>query len=186
MNQSTLAENSQTATEDAVGGTGTDAALLRSRAVTITLGAVTAILMRSPEHRDATLRDLEALVMPPLGLDQVAIAEARDAKTGAVAPVAMALWALVSDEVDRRLADPTLERPRLTPADWNGGTVPWIIAVAGQKTAAARLLEQLVKTRFTARPPKIRLTRKDGTIAVGIVETGSQHAHRHEGPDGPA
>ena len=59
-------------------------------------------------------------------------------------------------------------------------------AAAAGGTAAARLLEQLVKTRFTARPPKIRLTRKDGTIAVGIVETGSQHSHRHERPDGPA
>lgn len=145
----------------------------RLRSQTVTLGSVMSILMRSAEYRKVTLGEIEALIAPPLGFDQVAIAEARDAKSGAIAPVALVLWASVSAEVDARLGDVSVERPRLTPGDWQSGDIPWIIAIAGNKAAAGKLLEQLIKARFAETPPKIRVKKKDGTSAIGFVQAGA-------------
>lgn len=149
------------------------AAAARSRALAASLGSVVAIMMRSPGYRNATLEDVESLVGPPLGLDQIAILEARDPNSGIVAPVAAVLWAVVSPEVDKRLSEVANAKPRLEPGDWRSGSIPWIITALGHQTALAPLLDQLIKARFADTLPKIRIREKDGTTRIGIVRPGS-------------
>ncbi len=151
-------------------------ATARSRALAANLGAVVAIMMRSPEHRNASLSEIESLVGPPLGLDQIAIVEARDSKTGVVAPVAAVLWALVSDEVDANLSNVDDPKPRMEPRDWRSGPIPWIISAIGHKAAVTQLLEQFVTSRFPDSPPKIRIRDNDGTAKIGVVRTGKPDA----------
>lgn len=148
------------------------AALERSRAIATSLGAIVSILMRSSEHRAMPLGNLEWLVGPPLATEQFAIVEARDAKTGAVAPVAVVMWAMVSSEVDERLSNVADEHPRLEPKDWRSGPIPWIIIASGEKHALSSLMDRLVKSRFKDTPPKIRLRDGKGRSKVGLVKVG--------------
>ncbi len=148
-------------------------ATARSRALAANLGAVVAIMMRTPEHRNATLSEIETLVGPPLGLDQIAIVEARDPESGIVAPVAAVLWAMVSQDVDARLSDITNSKPRLEPRDWRSGPIAWIVTAIGHKTAVTQLLEQVVKSRFPDSPPKIRVREQDGSAKIGLVRIGN-------------
>lgn len=131
------------------------------------------IMMRSPEFRNQTLSEIEGLVGPALSADQVAIVEARDPQTGIVAPVAAALWAMVSQDVDLRLSDVTIDKPRLEPKEWRSGPIPWIITAIGDQRALAALIEQLVLSRFPDTPPKIRVRDKDGTSKIGHVSRGT-------------
>src|SRR6185312_11068885 len=109
---------------------------------------VVAVLMRDPNFRTMPLADLEWLVLPAVMSGQFRVAEApaslgpgkatdkardkatdkaRDkapdkAKTGGVlVPVAVALWARVSGEIDKALAG-SLDQPvRLKPHQWASG-----------------------------------------------------------------
>jgi len=146
-----------------------DAATARSRSIATNLGALVSIMMRSPEFRNHTLSELEVLVGPALAANHVAIVEARDPKTGIVAPVAAALWAMVSADVDQRLSDVSIDKPRLEPKEWRSGPIPWIITAVGDQRALAALMEQLVSSRFPATPPKIRVRDKEGRAQVGHV-----------------
>jgi cytolysin-activating lysine-acyltransferase len=82
------------------------------------------LMMASPRHRHLFLQDLQWRLIPPLILRQFRLFQ-KDGK-----PVALATWAMVSEEVAARLgggdgtADPG-EKPRtdlrLKPAEWRSG-----------------------------------------------------------------
>jgi hypothetical protein len=82
-----------------------DASRLRDMATRIasTFGEIIALLMRSPHYRYAFISDLEWMVMPAISSGQLVLGEARHKETGVAAPVAVIMWACVSDEVDARL-----------------------------------------------------------------------------------
>src|SRR5262245_48112569 len=66
-------------------------------------GEVVSVMMRAQQFRDLPLNQLQELVVPPLMLGQFLVAEAQSKAQGFVTPVAAALWARVSKEVDERL-----------------------------------------------------------------------------------
>jgi len=73
---------------------------------------VVAVLMRDPQFRNLRVVDLEWLVLPPIMAGQFRVGhasrqpEAGKAQRGGVAiPVAVALWARVSPQIDQRLAE---------------------------------------------------------------------------------
>jgi len=100
-----------------------DAATLRNAlAFTQALG----VLMRSPHYRTYTLADIEWLVIPPLMAGQFRIGEARPDPKGPALPVAAVLWASVSPEVDKRLAEAKSAAPRLKQEDWKSGDILWL------------------------------------------------------------
>ena len=51
-----------------------------------------------------SLADIEWMILPPVTNGQFYVAEAMDAETGFQAPIAVATWAFVSEEIDRRLS----------------------------------------------------------------------------------
>lgn len=142
-------------------------AVARSRIISSQLGAIVAIMTRSPELRQLPIGELDILVGPALALHQFAIAEARDPKSGVVVPAAAVTWALVSEAVDQRLADTSITQAKLEPKEWKSGTLPWIITAVGEKNAVNALLKQVIEQRFAASPPKMRLRDKDGNVKVG-------------------
>lgn len=144
--------------------------MMRAKMVSASLGAIVSILMRSAEHKQHTLADLEWMIGPAIARQQFAIVESAQGSSGLVVPIATTLWALVSPGVDQRLSS-DLERPvRLTPAEWTSGDIPWIIVAAGDGPALTSLLQKVTETRFAASPPKIRVRGRDGKIAVGRLE----------------
>lgn len=130
------------------------------------LGEVMSVLMRAPQFRTLPLSEVQSLVVPPLSLGQFLIAEARSQSQGYVTPVATALWAKVSNEVDRKLSE-GLEGPiRLAPQDWKSGDNAWLIVLAGNAQAIAPMLKKFQETTLKGRPLKMRAKNKDGKTVV--------------------
>ncbi len=132
-------------------------------------GEIVALLMRSPTDKHHSLADLEWLVVPAVARGQYALAEAQSKETGATGPVGAVLWALVSEDVDKRLSD--LSAPtRLKPDEWRSGDIPWIIQASGDMKILGGLIQQLTQKAFKDRQPKMRVRGADGKVSVGHVE----------------
>jgi cytolysin-activating lysine-acyltransferase len=125
--------------------------------------------MRSAEYKHFSLADLEWLVVPPVRLGQCGVAEAKVQEDGFTVPVAAALWASVSAEVDRRLSS-ELERPiRLRPDEWRSGDILWLISAVGDARLIPQFLKQLERTAFKGREVKLRTRGRDGKTTVELL-----------------
>ena len=130
------------------------------------LGEVVSVLMRAPQFRARPLGDIQALVLPPLMLDQFLVAEARSKSQGYIVPVATALWAKVSEDVDKRLSE-SLDKPiELTPDEWKSGEIVWLIVLAGNAQAIAPMLKKFQEKTLNGQPLKMRSKVKDGKTVV--------------------
>ncbi len=133
----------------------------------MSFGEIVSVLMRSQQFRALSLADVEALVVPAVMTGQFLVAEAQSKANGSVVPVAMALWASVSEDVDRRLSQ-NLDQPfRLAANEWKGGHIAWLVAVAGDQRLINPMLKKLQDTTLQGRPLKIRAKGKDGKEIVG-------------------
>jgi hemolysin-activating ACP:hemolysin acyltransferase len=138
----------------------------------VAFAQMVSLLMRSPHYRHYALADLEWLVLPPLISGQFSIAEARANSDGPAVPVAMALWASVSVEVDQKLSQ-MLEAPvRLRPDEWRSGDTLWLIDAVGDARVIPQLLKQLGQTAFKGREVKVRRRGPDGKMAVALLREG--------------
>jgi hemolysin-activating ACP:hemolysin acyltransferase len=78
----------------------------------------------------------------------------------------VALWARVSDAIDKGLSE-SLDKPvRLKAGDWACGDNVWLMAVAGDKNAVPKFLEQLAQTQFKGQRVKMRLRGPDNKVVV--------------------
>ena len=137
-----------------------------SRRLLMRFGEVVSVLMRAPQFRDLPLKHLQDLVVPPLTSGQFLVAEAQSKAQGFLTPVAAALWARVSKDVDQRLSQ-NLDKPlQLSPKEWNSGDIGWLIVLAGNLQALAPLLKQLQETTFRGQPVKMRSKSKDGKTVI--------------------
>jgi cytolysin-activating lysine-acyltransferase len=130
------------------------------------LGEVMSVLMRAPQFRELPLSEIRSLVIPPLASGQFLVAEARSKSQGYMTPVATALWAKVSKEVDRQLSEKLDQPIRLTPKEWNSGDIPWLIVLAGNAQAIAPMLKKFQDTTLKGQPLKMRAQSKDGKTVV--------------------
>jgi cytolysin-activating lysine-acyltransferase len=153
--------------------------------------SVVAVLMRDPGFRNLRLTDLEWLVLPPLLSGQWRLGQSRihpdedkpakgepavgkpgtDATPGdlPVAPTAVALWASVSPEIDKRLSS-NLDKPLLLkPHEWASGDIVWLVAAAGDPRAVPKFLKHLAATKFKGREVKLRVNGDDGKVVVRLL-----------------
>jgi hemolysin-activating ACP:hemolysin acyltransferase len=128
---------------------------------------IVSVLMRSPHHKHYTLSDLEWLVLPPLLTGQFSVAEANAKKGGPRVPVAVALWASVSAEVDKRLSENLTSPIRLRPDEWRSGGILWLVDAVGDGRVIASILKKLGETVWKGREVKVRRRAQDGKLAVG-------------------
>jgi cytolysin-activating lysine-acyltransferase len=144
------------------------AALRNSLAFTQVVG----VLMRSPHYRKYTLADLEWLVIPPLSAGQFRIGEVKpDKNQGAAMPVAVVLWASVSEEVDRRLMEADSASFQLKPEEWKSGDILWLVHAAGETRFVKHVVEQLTKTTLKGRQVKVLGRDKDGNSKVHVLDS---------------
>jgi cytolysin-activating lysine-acyltransferase len=135
------------------------------------LGEILSVLMRAPQFRPVPLGEVRALVLPPLLSGQFLVAEARSKSRGFISPVAVALWAKVSKEVDERLSG-NLDKPiRLAPAEWKSGDIAWLIVLAGNAQAIAPTLKKFQETTLKGQPLKMRSRTKDGKAVVSTFQS---------------
>jgi cytolysin-activating lysine-acyltransferase len=138
---------------------------------------VVAVLMRDANFRQMRLADLEWLVLPPVMAGQFTLAQApapvgrlkgKDGgrEGGVLVPVAVALWARVSDAIDKTLSE-NLDKPvRLGPADWASGDNVWLMAVAGDQRAVPRFIDELAKGEFKGQRVKMRMRGPESSVVV--------------------
>jgi hemolysin-activating ACP:hemolysin acyltransferase len=137
------------------------------RQVDLTLGQIVTILMRSPQHKQHPLADLEWLVLPAVLSGQFRVAHAQ--QSGIPVPVGVALWASVSTAVDQRLSD--LSAPwRLQPNEWRSGDIPWLVELVADAQTQQALLKHLGETVFKGRGIKMRVRGADGKMQIGTLK----------------
>lgn len=113
------------------------------------VGSVLWLMTHSPAHRHLFVTDLEWLLLPPIALGQFYLWRRSNY------PVGVATWALLSDEVEKRLTNGVR---RLAPAEWKSGENLWLmdfIVPFGGKDAALKELREKVfkdKNAKTLRP----------------------------------
>ena len=89
---------------------------------------VIAVLMRDPNFKNLRIADLEWLVFPALLSGQFKLAHAqahpgknKDDHGGSFIPVALAMWARVSPQVDKALSENIDKPAQLRPDQWSSG-----------------------------------------------------------------
>ena len=134
-------------------------------------GEVTALLMRSPGHKHYSLADLEWLILPAVLSNQFALAGAKaKTNTAMTVPVGVALWARVSEDVDKEIAA-NLNRPlRLRPDQWSSGDILWLIDVVASAEVGRALIGQLSRTVFAGKSFKMRVADADGNRTVRTLQ----------------
>ena len=146
-----------------------------TRRIAAAFGEIAWVFLRTPAYRHLFLADLEWLVMPAITTGQFALAEARQ-KDGALSvPVAVLLWARVSDEVDARLAA-NLEQPRLKPTEWASGPNVWLIKAVGDPRAVKALMDQLLAGPLAGRDVKVVARGADGKPALQVLKGPAKSA----------
>lgn len=151
-------------------------AAAKSRQIMATFGEIVSVMMRSPQFNKLPLGEVDALVSPAVLTNQFLVAKARSEKSGLLSPVAAALWASVSDEVDHRLSSDLSGPLRLQSKDWRSGDIPWLIVLAGDKRAIIPLLKQVRETKLGGRNIKMRAKGKEGVPVVHTVGDNSSVA----------
>ena len=142
------------------------------------LGEVVSVLMRAPQFRPLSLAEIQALVLPPLMSGQFMVAEARSKTKGFITPVAAALWAKVSKEVDKRLSE-NLDKPiQLAPNEWKSGEIAWLIVLAGNPQAIAPMLKKFQETTLKGQSLKMRAKGKDGKMIVTTFTAQAESGRR--------
>jgi hemolysin-activating ACP:hemolysin acyltransferase len=96
-------------------------------------------------------------------------AHKQQATENTIVPVAVALWACVSDKIDKTLSDPLVSQPKLQLADWSSGDCLWLMSVAGDPRALPTFLEQLAAKQFKGRRAKVRARGPDGKVSIKLV-----------------
>jgi hemolysin-activating ACP:hemolysin acyltransferase len=140
---------------------------LAIRQVDVTLGQIVTIFMRSAQHKQRPLADLEWLVLPAVLSGQCRVAQAQ--QSSIVVPVGVALWANVSTDVDQRLSD--LSAPwRLQPDEWRSGDIPWLVELVADTSTQQALLKHLGETVFKGRRIRMRVRDANGKTQIGTFK----------------
>lgn len=132
-------------------------------------GEVVSVLLKSPQFRSLTLAQVEELVVPAIAARQFIVAEAQSRTNGLMSPVAAALWALVSKEIDERLTNDVGKPLRLAPSEWRSGDIPWLIVVAGDRRIIQPMLQNLQANQLKGRALKTRVRGSGGAVEAGTV-----------------
>lgn len=132
-------------------------------------GGVIAVLMQAPSFSFYSLLDLKWLVMPALTTGQFSLAQARSKETGELKPIAVVMWASVSDDVDKRLTTEAKTEVHLKSNEWRGGTHLWVVAGVGERSVVANQIRHLRETEWRGHPVKIKVPGPDGTPVVKVL-----------------
>lgn len=147
--------------------------LIKSRRTLLSLGEIVSVLMKSPQYRAASLASIETLVAPALVSGQFLVISAHNKTRGVTAPVAVALWARVSAEVDQRLSEKIEEPIALRMQEWSSGEIPWLLALAGDQRTFGAMLTRLQEGALKGKPLKARLKGEDGKTVVRTITPSS-------------
>jgi len=121
-----------------------------------TFGQIVLAMCVVPRYRNLLLAELQQLVLDPLSQDKIVLALPGNPENDprvAAAPATIAVWASVSEEVDRRIHEQTAAGVfpiRMKPEDWSSGEIVWLLdVIAPSQRMATEVLNsfrQVAKT----------------------------------------
>jgi hemolysin-activating ACP:hemolysin acyltransferase len=129
----------------------------------LVLGQAVSLFCRSPAHRHLLLSDLEWRLVPPIALRQFRLIFKKEMPYGFVS------WALVSEDVERRLDRPDF---RLRPADWSSGDRAWIIDVVAPPDQALGFIDAIKEKVLAEWEVKVR------TLCTPMPVVGTNRASK--------
>ena len=104
--------------------------------------------------------------MPCMLSGQYAIAGAKAEGKETSDPIAVVMWASVSDEVDKRMSSNLSAPMALAPPEWRSGNHIWIIDAVGPGKIIEAMLNQFAAGPLKGKPMKLRRKKDDGSITV--------------------
>lgn len=152
-------------------------AAMLSKSLMAALGQITSVLMRTVEHRERPLSDLEWLAIPAVTTGQFAVVEAQSKVNGMTTPVSLMMWAFVSPEVDQRLRARPNEPIRLSPGEWKSGDILWVVEAIGEQKLLSVMLQNAVSREWQGRYANLRVRQPDGSYKIALLKP--------RGPDDP-
>lgn len=111
-------------------------------------GEIVWLMSQSPLHKQFLIGDLEWLVMPPVALRQFRMYRHEGR------PVAVVLYAFVSEEVERRIE---AGAPTMRPADWKSGERAWIVQVIAPFGEAEAFAKEACQTVLKGREVRTKV-----------------------------
>jgi hemolysin-activating ACP:hemolysin acyltransferase len=84
------------------------------------------------------------------------------------APVALVMWANVSEAVDSRFSADPAKPTTLAPPEWRSGNIPWVIEAIGHPKLIEAMLTQLVAAGGPLKGQTLKFRRKNqaGQLAI--------------------
>jgi len=147
-----------------------------AKRVAAAFGEIVGVLMRAPQYRHVFLSELEWLVLPALATGQFALASARHKDSTLLVPVAVILWASVSNEIDARLGAFPDRQIKLKPDEWSSGSNAWLVEGAGEARAIKSLINQTLAGPLKGRGLKVIAPGEDGKPTVQTLRTADEAA----------
>lgn len=127
------------------------------------LGEMVWVCSQSPIYKNLKISDIEWLLMPAILLEQYRVFHHE--KT----PIGFALWAFLSEEVEKRMNDDMEQGKRimLTPQEWKSGERLWlmemIVPTANEQNKLTHILmADLIKNVFKDKPFKFHQIHMEG------------------------
>jgi hemolysin-activating ACP:hemolysin acyltransferase len=127
-----------------------------SKSLHASFGEVVNLLTHTAEFENLPLFKLKSLVLPAIRKGQFAILEGRDETNNITAPIAVMLWANVSEEIDRRLSNGSSSRASLSADEWSSGEIPWLVLAIGDTNLLSGLKAHVEKAVNGGRPFKYK------------------------------
>jgi hemolysin-activating ACP:hemolysin acyltransferase len=128
--------------------------------------------MKSPAHKHFSLADLEWLLLPPVALNQFALADAK-LPNGQAVLAGFVLWARVAPDVNARLTQTQHYPVRLHPNEWQSGDIFWIIDAVGQRNAVQHCIEVLKTSTFQGKGFKTLTPSNGGHLAATLIDNSA-------------
>lgn len=125
------------------------------------LGEIVWLMSQSPIHKQLFIGDLEWFAMPAVLVEQFRIFY------GPNAPAAVAFWAYVSEETEKRLEEGA---HKLRPDEWRNGDRPWLIELVAPFGAQDEILADLSSSVFAGQPFKFHTATPEGQRMVKTYE----------------
>lgn len=139
----------------------------------IVLGKVVRIMSTAPNFRKMPLGEIDALIAPAITMGQVLIGETQSQDGKMLVPAAFALWASVSQDIDRRLSE-ELDQPwGLELQDWKSGDIPWLILTVGDERVVSGLLHAFITQNLGGKELKMRGRNASGKAIATAIRVGS-------------
>jgi len=137
-----------------------------------TFGQIVLAMCVVPRYRNLLLAELQQFVLDPLSQDKIVLAlpanPENDPKV-ATAPATIAIWASVSEDVDKRIREQVTSGVfpiRLKPEDWSSGDIVWLLdVIAPSEKMATEVLKSFrqvaKKDAVNVHPVVAKLVDKD-------------------------